>query len=275
MKKLAFLLILPIFCCHGCQMAEKVEATTEIGLLTNYNFEPETLNGRVTSVSEKYYLVTEENGEFIKGELMNDSVRKALSWAQAFTAEYDSQGVVTRVEYLDDAGVSGYWKIESENGAITKASWISKDTVRSYFLIHPDENGFFASAERYTGGVDTMTNTFEYDCNEMGRWLELRSYLADGSPDGKYTWSYNEEGMLVDRYRYAAGDSLLGSVVFEYDEEGNPAGRRFLKGDMSLEVHETFKFIKYDGMGNWLQRVCWEDGELTGLDERTITYFEE
>lgn len=124
---MAFLLILSIFCCQSCKKVEKVEATTEVGLLTNYNFEPQTLKGRVKSLSEKSYLLTEENG------------------------------------------------------AISKASWISKDTVRSYLMIHSDENGFFTSAERYEGGVDTITNTFEYDCNEMGRWVNVRSHLADGS----------------------------------------------------------------------------------------------
>ncbi len=275
MKKFAFPILLLIFCLYGCQQVEKPVVTTELGLLTNYNFQPQILHGQVKSVSEKSYLVSEENGEFVKGELLSDSLRNKIPWSWDFTAEYDRDGVVTWVEYYEDAGPSDHWEIESESRAVTKASHFSKDTLGSYFLMKNDANGHIVSAERFTAGVDTLTDRYGYVCNEMGRWIEVTSLNLDGSLDRKYTWDYNEENLLLERDWYDAADSLLGKNIYEYDDQGNFIGRQLLNGDMSMYAHETHQCIKSDDMGNCLQTVYWLDGELTAIDERTITYYEE
>jgi len=273
MKKFILFLILPIFCLNGCQEVEEPAATTELKYYSPSGL-PQIFQGKVKSFTMKSYLVSEEDGEFIKGELIGDSLLKVMGWAPDYGCTFDENGTITLTETLSENGVTSYREIVNENGVVTSATRTTNDTARTHHIVHGDEHGFIVKVESFNPAADTLINTYNSINNERGDILEYEVLAYDGAMENRYVLEYDESGRVTEIYAYDSSDSMIWGSISEYGEDGLLSGSKYLNKDGELRVDVALKLTKFDEKGNWLWQISWEDGVLTGMDERTFEYYD-
>lgn len=269
-------ILLPVFCLavlFGCTTEKTVEPVTEIGWFTPYTLAPDFITGQVKNLALTSFFVTEEEGEYVQGAHMTLKDRDSIGWSDDFIAYFDSMGLVTHSESLDDDGqVYGSWKVHSEDGKYMKAKWIKGDTARTYYKYSYDEMGNIVKGEFYRAGVDTLISYCDFTVDENGRWITAQWFTSTGEKDDLMSMEYNEDGRVIARdTKNPEGDTLTW-WKYTLDENGLETGMEGMGRDSTMYTYEM-KYLEFDEKGNWLKMVAYENGELVGMDVRTIEYY--
>ena len=273
MKKLMLFLV-AAFLMSACTTEQIPEAKTSLDLFTPSWTNPEVLNGSVKSLSQIAYWVTEEDGEYITGGRMTQKERDSLGWSDDYIAHFDSMGLIKKCEYLgDNEEVYGYWAAKVENMQYSKAKWVFNDTVRNYAVLSYDDMGKIKKMERYRAEVDTLLNSYVFKRNEMAQWIAGQWFSYDGNKGTSHKIEYNEMGRIKRREAYNAEGVNTAWFEYSYDENGFQNQFTGMMSDSTM-IDAKMKVIETDEMGNWTKLVSWDNGELVGIDIRTIEYYQ-
>jgi YD repeat-containing protein len=115
--------------------------------------------------------------------------------------------------------------------------------------------------------LDSVFMTREYEYDDRGRVIELRSTMA-GLSETLQTYSYDDRDNLVEEHHQEA----------HREADLDPAGRRITRNETTSESWTRYEY-RYDDRGNWIERVALgrqsRDSGLrrSSIERRTITYF--
>jgi major membrane immunogen (membrane-anchored lipoprotein) len=268
--------ILPILCLavlFGCQTEKAPEPTTVVGWFTPYYLAPEMINGQVKSLEQRAYWATEQNGEYIQGALITLQERDSIGWSDDFMVRFDTSGLALKVEYLDDDGTAyGYWKVDTRDGKYRKAEWIKGDTSMYYSEYIHDDAGQLVKMKQYRSSVDTLLGSADLEMDEQGNWIGTQWYEHNGKAGNSYRLVYNESGLVTSWESRDPEGNVRAWAEYTYDEDGRAVAGEGMGPD-STEYSYTAKYTDFDEKGNWEKMISFEDGELVGMDVRTIAYY--
>ncbi|WP_299579122.1 hypothetical protein [uncultured Sunxiuqinia sp.] len=266
------LIVMLLFSCARQEM--KPAEKTVVGIFTPYFYFPETLNGHVQMFREVNYWAQKENGGIIAGKRISLADRDSLiQWTNDIEVHFDENGNVKQSVFLDENDHSfGHWSVESTNGKVSKASWISKDTVRNYVLIsHPSETEL--KMERFHGQTDTLINYAVVTLNQLGQKTAMQWYNSREQPRGYVRFNYNMAGQL-DNYTASNSDTLQVQMNFVTNDHGFFQSQEVYSArDNTTEVY-VYEYT-YDDKGNWISYTGYKDGIAQVVCNRTYTYYSE
>lgn len=246
---------------------------TKLSWFTNSTWAPEFLNGQVKSIVQKAYWVTEENGEFIQGDLVTMKDLDSLGWVYNLALEFDPDGMVTLAQRLDDNGnVFSYDDIQIEEGKYMKVKDIRQDTARRIFVFSHDDVGNFSHMEQIRLPEDTLINTYDFKFDEKGNWMggNWGNYL--GEPGWSHKFVYDENNLVTLHENFNEEGEKASWHTYTYDENGFSLSWIATRADTTY--HDlTFKYPKVDDRDNWLEMVSLENGKVSAMDVRTIEYY--
>ncbi len=140
MKNLVTFLLMLAFIAVGCQQPEPEIHTVDVGFFTPYALYPETLNGKIKQLTERNYLAVEKDGNVIKDERLNKESRDSLSWTRDFRLSYNEDGMMTKLEYLDENDkTTSMDEITLKDKNIISGNYTHLDTLRHIFRVSYDE----------------------------------------------------------------------------------------------------------------------------------------
>ena len=257
----------------GCTTEKACDVVTEVGWFTPYTLSPDFITGQAQSVALKTFWVTEQDGEYIQGAPITIKERDSIGWTDDFVAYFDSLGLVTKAKYLDDDGeVYGYWKVHSEDGKYMKAKWIKGDSAKVIFKYSYDDMGHIAKMERYRAYADTLINSADLKTNEQGLWISAQWSNYMGEAGNSMSMEYNEDGRVIARDTKDAEGNVRVWSKHTYDEDGLEIAFEGMDWDSTM-YDIKMKYLEFDEKGNWLKVVVYENGELVGMDVRTIEFY--
>lgn len=274
MRNLVFTIIGALLMLYGCNNTPEPVYETTLSYFTPYQTFPEYLNGQLVSVEEMNYLASMVDGEVIKGELMNKEMRDSLTWSQNFRAYFNEAGEMTHIDrYYDDNDVRT-WRLMHKDNLIVYAEWIRDDTARYYFdPIEYTELGFIKSSKYYRAKDDELLYTYKYTTNDKGFWIGGSNFNADGEKLRYYTMDLNEKNLTEVYKLYNASDSLLSEIRCSYNDKGFYTKAVYMEGNGELRRTNDIEYTRYDEMGNWLESVTYDNGELMSICERKYKYY--
>ena len=115
--------------------------------------------------------------------------------------------------------------------------------------------------------LDSVFMTREYEYDDRGRVIELRSTMA-GLSETLQTYSYDDRDNLVEEHHQQAGR----------EADLDPAGRRITQNETTSESWTRYEY-RYDDRGNWIERVALgrqsRDSVFrrSSIERRALTYF--
>ncbi len=213
--------------------------------------------------------------------------------------ELETVWLISRVGTVDAEGNKEFGMVLSydENGNITKK------TYEASYIIYEYEDGQCVKESSYSeDGTLRQYNIIR--CDEKGNYLELASYMADGTElAGRYKWKYDKDGNLVEEvwtmspaqeryYRFDEkgrkieegarenGEELY-SYITEYDEKGNVTrfgdtryintyneDGKLIKVTERNGQTETYETYEYDENGRLVRNTeYYYDGEMSSTKE--------
>lgn len=267
--------ILSAFCIallFACAPEKAPEPVTRVQWFTNSVWAPEFLNGQVKSIEQHAYWVTEENGEYIQGALITRKERDSIGWSDDFIVYFDSLGLVKKTEWLDDQGEPyAIDEILIENGNYSVEKWIENDTARTYAKFSLNKEGNIARMERFRLPEDTLINSYDFKWDSSGNWIGGQWYNYLGEPGWTHNFECNEKGLVLGSNNFNP-EGKTSWHNYSYDENGFMVKWEGMRSDSSM-LDIVMKYPKVDEKGNWLELVSIENGEVVGIDVRTIEYY--
>lgn len=257
----------------ACSTEKSPEATTTLGFFTPNTFNQETLNGQIKSLKQVACWVMDHDGEFMAGERITQKERDSIGWADDIIVKFDSMGMVMKSMFLgDDEAVTGYWAVECDMGHYKVGNWYGMDTLRAYVKLHYDDAGNLSVMEQYRADVDTLINSLTFSYNEMGQWVGGNWTRWDGSAGKTNKMEYNDMGQLSRRELMNSDGDVIAWYEYTYDESGIETGFSGMATDSTM-INAVMKPVEKDDHGNWIKLVSYDDGNLIGIDVRTIEYY--
>lgn len=273
MKKL-FTLFLVIILVTGCTPPAPETHQVEIGLYTSYFMFPETLNGKVKTVTEINYMAVEKDGKYVKDIPLTVKARDTIGWTPDFQLMYDESGNLLYSADIDENDkVLLNWDITIQENKMVKAELTREDTLRWVAKLTYNEVGVLTKVDQFRMPVDTLVNQFIIISDENGNFTEWQFQNSGGEPTGKNMFTVNLEGKRTG-YKYFNKD---GEQTFEqqftYNENGNMIKQVIIDKEGEKSVSD-YTYNDTDEMGNWTSVLgIGEDQAI--ITERTITYYEE
>ncbi len=108
---------------------------------------------------------------------------------------------------------------------------------------------------------NVLQETFVYDNN-------------NNLPEKEF-YKYNNNGKLLEAKYYSSSGALLSNLNYEFDSQDNQTlYERYKNGN--LETRWKYQYTKFDGYGNWIQRINFLDLDngYWYIEERKIEYYE-
>jgi len=232
---------------------------------------------------------------------------------------YDSRGRKTKVCFLPPAISGQPWMTVIEGtelgygapGATTMTVNYG-DTGLSEEALFPDAQQILVRRVTFERRADGKLLSEELCSGDQAPWPDLQKRLKDASPDGaarvagvfgtlfgparaisRTNYVYDRDGRLTGR------TTRLGSIsethdTFLYDEHGNTVEQTTEQNSRELQMDEQGSLktaserssvqhsrmeYRYDGQGNWTERVIWSRLEpnpnlqRSNIERREITYY--
>lgn len=273
MKKLAYLLALPLFM-YSCGSAEQKPAestetadTTETVEMIRSDWENDHLHGKVKSIEETPYTADKDGniGEMdsccVSMEMYNEHGFMTKETEKNSAGETTETGVIDRDEMGRFMGYTA-----TADGRVVFKRVVERDT----------EGNAISAVDTDTTGQVTRKHTVD-DANEHFQALSGKSYLADGTYLG--TWSYD----YVDGMRVSSGwvDS---TDVQRMKRTGELNDLGWISKSVEVKVGEdgnttttttTYTYDSFDDAGNWTQKTKYENDEPVAVMKRSYTYYAE
>lgn len=258
----------------GCNNTPEIVYTTTMSYFTPYQVYPEYLNGQIVSVEEMNYLANMVDGEIVKGELMNKEMRDSLKWSQNFTAYFNENGEMTHIDRYYDENDVRTWRLKYRDNLVVYAEFIRDDTTRYYVdPIEYTELGFITSSKYYNAKDNELINSSIYTTNDKGFWTGGSNFNAEGEKLNYYTLDLNDKNLTEVYKLYNANDSLLSEARCTYNDKGFYTKAVYMRGDGEIRRTNDIEYTRYDEMGNWLESVIYDNGELMCICERKYVYY--
>ena len=300
--KLFLLLAMPLLvaCAKGESEKPENDSQESAGRTTSYkeynSLEIEGLKGKVKSVKSISYQAIERFGEVSKSDEIYGGGGAIPVYAAyidpCFFAEYNEDGNLIKQIYYNDEGstssvqtntwignsrVERYW-YESEEELYESTKIVMKDGkpidfehFDKYFPFSVDYRDVvfdglnMISYKVYVDNV--LENTFEQ--KYVGNLLtEEIAKDANGKVTSQYKIEWSDAGRELYTESIYNGDTT--TTKKEYNEKGEA-----ISHSISNDIDFTFKYLKHDDQGNWLERVIYSKYKAIVYQVREIEYYEE
>ena len=274
MKNLVTFLLMLAFIAVGCQQPEPEIHTVDVGFFTPYALYPETLNGKIKQLTERNYLAVEKDGNVIKDERLNKESRDSLSWTRDFRLSYNEDGMMTKLEYLDENDkTTSMDEITLKDKNIISGNYTHLDTLRHIFRVSYDEDGRISNYEMFQLPQDSLSWFAKIFYDDNGNHKEWVMFNAQGDQTGKFVFSINPEGRRSGYKFFNKEDSLSFEQQFTYNEQGVLQKQVLInkKREKSISEYE----YKYDDHGNWIRGEAKSSDGKRIITERDIVYYQE
>lgn len=283
MKKINFLSLSVIFSVvlsgllmvPACTTTKKEAppAKTVIGIFTPYAFFPESLNGKVKTLKEVNYWANDSTGTIAAGDRITIADRDSFNWTNDIEVSFDNMGDIEKCVFLNENDEPfGEWDVKMEDGKITKASWVAKDTLKNYIdLSYPAENTM--EMKRYDAATDSLRFWSKAMMTPDGKLLSLQFYDAKDKPLNLFKFSYDPNGVLSN-YSVTRDDTVRGGMNFQQNEEGFTQSQEVYSTSNDEKESYVYNYT-YDDMGNWTSYTGYKDGKPIVVCKRTYTYYTE
>lgn len=174
MKRLIFLLCLPVLFFMGC-MKQKPTESTVLQYFTPLGNYPYQLNGKIQKMTEKNFWAKVDDGKYLKGEKITQKELDSLSWMPDYEVILTRDGLIENCSAIDENG-NTIWKnqLKIENGKYVVNQFFRNDTLRYYENIKYNEKGEFSELSRYRSIVDTLLMTGLILQNPTGDTITLK-----------------------------------------------------------------------------------------------------
>lgn len=164
--------------------------------------------------------------------------------------EYNKDGTLKESKsYDDDNKLTGYDTYEYDlKGNMTQKSWFDSDGNAKYEWI------------------------YEYD--EKGNLIQLKGYDLEKNSESINTYNYDLKGNEIENIWYDSEGRVVLKYMYEYDDFNN-----MIKEEMYYSEAEDSKVYTYiyeylyDGNGNWIEKIKYENGTPSRIVEREIIYY--
>jgi len=255
----------------GCKEKEQPK-TTALFLFTPYQDSPEYLNGQIKSVKELNYWAIEKDGQFTAGNLITQKERDSLNWSGDFTAFYNPDGVIEKIDYVTYDMKTNSWKMEIADNLITKATWIRLDTPQSYYIF-----GYFqkkqTSATGYRMKDSSLLLKGEITYGEKGNHDKIKNYNSKGMLTGYNTYLWNDKSLVYEVKNFTGKDSLISSSGMEYNDRGFYIKAEYKDGKGGIVRTVKMDYKTFDDKGNWLTVVIYDGDKPVIFAKREYTYY--
>ena len=101
--------------------------------------------------------------------------------------------------------------------------------------------------------------------------IEDYTYLADGTLNMRFTYTYDEAGNPASNQRYSPKGQLLKTIDYTFNEQGYMATQTERDADGQVLKSTRFTY-DWDATGNWTRKVTFEEGNPAELVEREIRF---
>jgi hypothetical protein len=252
------------------------------------------LKGNIKQIKQFTFFAIEKFGEIQKGELQPNIF---FPENKNMILVFDNDGYIKEKQNFDNAGIyidkrkytyNEQRIIISEIGYDTKENIIyslkgiydaEKMTVKSIIIYSKDYSvqtiDYYDNSNskikidwyREDGELSSRT-IFKYD--KKGNVIEENIYTADGKLYAKSQNIFNKDGYKIEKIYSRKSEQR--NDYFKYDDFGNIIEEYSNK--LGILVHKYIYKYKYDSQNNWIERVCYLNGELpVDFTERNIEYF--
>lgn len=240
------------------------------------------LNGKIKSITENKYQVTEKFGEIIKDE-------NIVEWGQQsdHKFEFNTLGNITnetngfltksiKKEY-DSQNKLISEMIVTQDGEIEKKtySYLNNDTLEINLL----KNSKILSKDKFKYFTKDSVEICNYNKNGDIFIKFIEKYnkgrlekLYGGFPNSEeYTiYYYDSENNLTKRENIDSKGKTTSKVTMKYDENNMMTEwKNYYNGEFVIIKYE----YKVDNNKNWTQKVAFRDGKPVELYERKIVYY--
>ncbi len=263
-----FLVVLFASIITNCREREKLNVHVTLGLFTPYRFIPEILNGRVIAILE------ENNSPSAIPELSGDSVDEPAvlalyGSAPAFTAYFDTTGLVTKVSY-PSGEINKYWLVDKKNDRYSHANRVMNDSIVFYMKFSYDSDNDINLISRYRAHTNVLMGMEKFRYNPSGEISETDYLKPDSTLQEKIEleWDNNHHVTKIDFLNPDGQPS--GSILLTYNNEGFIENQKILdsRGREKGNIRNTYD---YDVMGNWVKKTS-VNGSDRRVSTRTYTY---
>ena len=215
----------------------------------------ENLKGKVKTLILTKHYVLDSLGVIKKGKVTENK----------FILNYNEKGNITnRTEYGTDGKLTSnrIYKYDEKGNEIERYDSVKKS--RTTFVY--DDKG--RKIESLSGRT---LHKFKYKYNQSGIMIECSEYNSDSTLYSKE--EYNVKGQLTKRTSYSNGKSD-GESRYKYDVKGNEIEFYFkLDTFFLIESTSTYKYTKFDNLGNWISQTEYQGGSPSFIHERVIEYY--
>ena len=274
MKKISFFCILAFLFIAGCTQKKPIEKTI-LGMGTDYWLYPETLKGKVKEVKEQNYWAIEKDGKMTKGDLMTWKDLDSIGSTKNFVAYFDTAGVLTRIDRLDDDNSIRYSSIGIfENGRCIRMENKLKDSTYSYQILEYDNLGYFIGGSYYRPINDTLLSKAVLTHDGKGNYTKIESFNPKNERTSLRTLTLNNEGKVIDVKFFNKNDSLMANYINTYDDKGFIIRTQSIIENPRSTSTWDMKNLAYDDHGNLLE--CFsniDDGKYKIMLVRSYIYY--
>lgn len=222
----------------------------------------------------------------IDGKLKNRIV-KSNYFAHSISIAYDKKGnkiesqlktdkteSITRYSY--DKNLINSSKTYDNNGELYRESYYHYEAGKLIEINSTDNEGNIVQKIRYLYDNELMTELLYdksgtlilyYKKDIYGRFVDFLLY-----DDQKIVIKYANNNSQPSEILTYSGNDLIGKTSITLDVKQNIASIRAINEEGVTTT--TYNYLyKYDGKGNWVERITYIDGVINYITIRTIEYF--
>ena len=274
MKKLIFLLCLPVLIFMGC-MKQKPTESTVLQYFTPLGNYPYSFNGKIQKMTEKNYWGKVDNGKYLKGNKITQKELDSMKWMPDYEVNLNRDGLIENCSAIDENGKT-IWKnqLKIENSKYVVNQFYRNDTLRYYENIKYNEKGELSEVSRYRPVVDTLIVTGVVLRNPTGDTITMKGLNAKGELMFSNIQFLNKEKKHTGAEAYGPNGEFNGSTECLYNDKGVIQKFSYFDKDKNLTNWEEYIYLEYDEKDNVIL-ACYKDAEgRMAITERTYTYYE-
>ncbi len=253
-----------------------------------------SLSGRVKTVTTRNSTVIEQGNKITKTTEFEPRI-----------AQFDRRGFLTeelqkRDHVEDEKTVYIYNQagrlVERKNYLIDPKAPVKEQLQDSYQFVHGSKN-LVVEIRNFEGDAYKGSTTYSYDASgncigelsqseflvtlgkvahtydRRGNRISSRFFTGAGDLIFATENEYNNSSQIIKTRQFNQHNVLIGETTFTYDNRGNTLTEKTLNSqDNNPGDNISYKY-KYDGAGNWTQRIKYVDEKAVDMTERMIEYY--
>lgn len=272
-------------------------------ILGHYSENKFDLKGNVKELFYGNYYVIEKNGQYFKGEKINESFlddyQKYYFNENGLIAKEESYKIDNSLRYSVTNSFDSFGKILSEkssNGGYSKYQYNDDKLLVNTYLYDEDNNLLTFDNYRYNEKNQLIesnngTTITKYIYNENGllikrenydsKELKLKEYLNKKTKSKNWTeFKYNNNSIKIEEVVYRIdenGKTIKNVTNYFYDNYGNLILENVTIGkDENENYYSKFQksyIYEYDNKGNWIKCIFFNDEKPITYIERILKYY--